>query len=64
MVFIVVGLIGLAVGGHYFLSNFMPKGEFNSLFSAGIIPIIYIAIGIKVGSELAGIIDNLMEESE
>jgi multicomponent Na+:H+ antiporter subunit B len=64
LVFIIVGLIGLAVGGHYFLSNFMPKGEFNSLFSAGVIPIIYIAIGIKVGSELAGVIDNLMEESE
>lgn len=64
LVFVVVGLIGLAVGGHCFLSNFLPKGSLASLFSAGIIPIIYIAIGFKVGSELAGIIDNLMEESE
>ena len=64
LVFIVIGLIGLAVSGNYFLSNFLPKGEVNSLFSAGVIPIIYIAIGFKVGAELAGIIDNLIEESE
>jgi multicomponent Na+:H+ antiporter subunit B len=64
LVFIVIGLTGLVVGGHYFLSNYLPKGEVNSLFSAGIIPIIYIAIGFKVGSELAGVIDHLVEESE
>lgn len=60
LIFVIVGLIGLAVGG-YFLLNFMPKGIPNLLFSAGIIPVIYVAIGFKVGSELAGIIDNLME---
>jgi multicomponent Na+:H+ antiporter subunit B len=63
LTFVVLGLIGLAVGGHYFLSNYLPKGEFNTLFSAGVIPIIYIAIGFKVGSELAGVIDQLMEET-
>jgi multicomponent Na+:H+ antiporter subunit B len=62
LVFVVMGLLGLAFGG-YFLLNFLPKGTANALFSAGIIPIIYIAIGFKVGSELAGIIDNLIEES-
>ncbi|MCK4240664.1 MAG: cation:proton antiporter [Candidatus Atribacteria bacterium] len=63
LVFVIIGLIGLAAGTHYFLNNFMPKGEFNTLLSAGIIPIIYIAIGFKVGSELSIIIDQLMEES-
>jgi len=63
LVFVIIGLIGLAVGTRYFLNNFMPKGEFNTLLSAGIIPIIYIAIGFKVGSELSKIIDLLMEES-
>ncbi len=62
LIFVVIGLLGLAFGD-YFLSNFLPKGTANTLFSAGIIPIIYIAIGIKVGSELASIIDNLIEES-
>jgi len=62
LIFVVIGLLGLVFGG-YFLLNFLPKGTANALFSAGIIPIIYIAIGFKVGSELAGIIDNLIEES-
>ncbi len=64
LVFVLMGLMGLTMGGHYFLSNFLPKGELNTLFSAGVIPIIYIAIGFKVGSELSGVIDNLVEESE
>jgi multicomponent Na+:H+ antiporter subunit B len=62
LTFVVIGLLGLVFGG-YFLLNFLPKGTANALLSAGIIPIIYIAIGFKVGSELAGIIDNLIEES-
>ena len=62
LIFVIVGLIGLSVGG-YFLLNFLPKGIPNSLFSAGIIPIIYVAIGFKVGSELAGVIDHLMEDT-
>ena len=62
LTFLVIGLLGLVFGSH-FLSNFLPKGTANELFSAGVIPIIYIAIGFKVGAELAGIIDNLIEES-
>jgi len=62
LIFVVIGLLGL-VFGSYFLLNFLPKGTANAIFSAGIIPIIYIAIGFKVGSELASIIDNLIEES-
>ncbi|MCD6218958.1 Na(+)/H(+) antiporter subunit B [Candidatus Calescamantes bacterium] len=61
LVFLIIGLIGLYFSG-YFLFNFLPKGVANTLFSAGIIPLIYIAIGFKVGAELAGIIDGLMEE--
>ena len=30
---------------------------------AGIIPLIYVAIGVKVGSELAGVIDDLVKET-
>ena len=63
LLFLAVGLIGLTMGRHYFLYNFLPKGTLNEIFSAGIIPILYIAIGFKVGSELTGIIDHLVEES-
>ena len=64
LAFVAIGLFGLTLGAHYFLANFLPKGDLNTLFSAGIIPIIYCAIGLKVGSELAGIVDNLMEATE
>ncbi|MEA1887646.1 MAG: Na(+)/H(+) antiporter subunit B [Bacteroidota bacterium] len=63
LIFIIMGIIGLTIGKD-FLFNFMPKGETGMLFSAGIIPIIYLAIGLKVGSELAGIIDDLIEKSQ
>ena len=64
LVFVAIGLLGLTIGTHYFLANFLPKGALNTLFSAGIIPVIYCAIGLKVGSELAGVVDNLMEATE
>ena len=63
LTFVITGILGLVFGG-YFLFNFLPKGVANTLLSAGIIPIIYVAIGFKVGAELAGIIDGLIEESE
>jgi len=62
LVFVVMGLLGF-VFSSYFLFNFLPKGTANTLLSGGIIPIIYIAVGFKVGSELASVIDNLIEES-
>lgn len=60
--FVIIGLLGLTVGGHYLL-NFMPKGTLNTLLSAGIIPLIYVAVGLKVGAELAGVIDDLVKET-
>jgi multicomponent Na+:H+ antiporter subunit B len=63
LVFVVIGLLGLTLGGGYFLANFMPHGVLNRVWSAGIIPVIYVAVGFKVGSELAGVIDDLIEET-
>ena len=57
--FLIIGLIGLFTNGS-FLTNFLSNGTLGTLFSAGIIPIIYILIGIKVGAELCGIIGNLI----
>lgn len=53
--YIVIGLIGLFVAGS-FLQNYLPTGTVGHLFSAGIIPIIYVLVGLKVGSEVSGII--------
>ena len=63
LVFVVIGLVGLAVGGT-FLLNFLPEGTPYALFSAGVIPVIYAAIGLKVGSELGAIIDKMAERAE
>ena len=63
LIFVIIGFLGLAAGG-YFLFNFLPKGIPYTLLSGGIIPIIYVAIGFKVGTELAGIIDGLIEDNE
>ena len=60
LTFVIIGLIGLGIGG-YFLNNFLAKGSVFALFSAGVIPILYAAIGLKVGAELAGIVANMFE---
>ncbi|MFO7950895.1 MAG: hydrogen gas-evolving membrane-bound hydrogenase subunit E [Candidatus Fermentibacteraceae bacterium] len=64
LVFVGLGLAGLAAAGHWFLSAFLPKGTPHQLFSAGIIPLIYVAVGLKVGVELTGVIDRLMEDTQ
>jgi len=60
LAFVAVGVFGI-VYGVGFLGNFLPLGVRNSLLSAGVIPIIYVAIGLKVGAELAGVVGHLME---
>jgi multicomponent Na+:H+ antiporter subunit B len=60
LTFATLGLAGLALG-QTFLQNFLPLGVPNDLVSAGIIPIIYIAVGFKVGAELTGVLDNMLK---
>ncbi len=62
LTFVCLGLYGLLTPKVSFLYNFLPMGTFNTLVSAGILPIIYIAIGFKVASEFAGIIDDVMSD--
>ncbi len=61
--FVVIGLLGLVLVTS-FLQNFLPAGTVGDLLSAGIIPIIYVLIGLKVGSEISGIVDNFLTEEE
>lgn len=60
-IYVLIGLIGLLTTG-YFLSNFLNTGLVGTLFSAGILPIVYVIIGLKVGSELTGVLNNFMNE--
>jgi len=48
ILFLSIALLGFTSG--YFFLNFISKGEPYKLFSAGIIPLCNLAIGLKVGS--------------
>jgi multisubunit Na+/H+ antiporter MnhB subunit len=53
LVFLTIALLGIPAG--YFFKNFLPTGEPFHLFSAGTIPLNYIAISIKVCAGLLAI---------
>ncbi|MCK4710071.1 MAG: hypothetical protein KAU21_15740, partial [Gammaproteobacteria bacterium] len=58
--FIVIGIIAL-FQGKAFLQPLFSQGEMGSLLSAGSLPLLYIAVGLKVGAELSGLLANLAE---
>jgi len=57
--FVIAGLYGLIVYGS-FLQNTAWTGNLNDLLSGGLIPLIYIFIGLKVGTELTSVLDILL----
>jgi multicomponent Na+:H+ antiporter subunit B len=57
--FIVIGLFALLDKGH-FLAPLLGAGTAGELFSAGTLPLLYLAVGLKVGTELAGMLARLM----
>jgi len=63
--YVFIGLIGLLTLDE-FLGNFLPSDISNMglLFSGGIIPIIYIIVGVKVGSEMSMIVQHLLNRSD
>jgi len=62
--YVLIGLMGLIVLDT-FLGNFIPHdiSQMGMLISGGIIPLIYIIVGIKVGSEMSQIAQNLMQRA-
>jgi multicomponent Na+:H+ antiporter subunit B len=62
-VYVLFGLVGLILSG-IFLRNFLPTGVIGELFSAGIVPLIYVAIGFKVGAELSNLISEFQKEGQ
>ncbi|NEX22892.1 sodium:proton antiporter [Thiorhodococcus mannitoliphagus] len=62
--FVLMGLLGLSLAGTAtFLGNFLPHPvtEMGRLLSAGVIPIIYALVGVKVGAEVAAIFGDMLE---
>ncbi len=63
--YVIIGLIGLLVLDR-FLGNFLPHdiSEMGMLLSGGIIPLVYIIVGIKVGSEMSLIVQHMIKRSD
>ena len=61
--FIAIGLYAL-ISGQDFLSPFLSHGQLGSLWSAGTLPFLYIAVGLKVGAELSSLLITLYDSEE
>lgn len=57
-----IGIAGLFLAGGFLDNRILPLGIPGELLSAGAIPVIYSLVGLKVGSELANILDALRKE--
>ncbi len=60
-VYVGVGTLGLLFASGFLDNRIFSLGTFGNLFSAGAIPVIYICIGMKVGSELSNVLEHLQE---
>lgn len=58
--FILIGIAAL-VDNQAFLTPMLSHGVLGQLWSAGTLPLLYGALGLKVGSELAGLLANLAQ---
>jgi multicomponent Na+:H+ antiporter subunit B len=56
--FIGIGLLGLLAHDR-FLTPLLGQGDLGTVFSAGSLPLLYLAVGLKVGAELGGLVGNL-----
>lgn len=61
--YVFIGVLGIYLAAGFLDNRILPLGEFGRLFSAGAIPIIYSLIGLKVGSELVGILDSMQRSN-
>ena len=62
--FIGLGVLGLVYAGGFLDSRVLPNGVFGTLFSAGVMPIIYSFIGLKVGAEFTSMLTHLAETEQ
>ena len=59
-----IGVAGIFLAGGFLDNSILPMGEFGTLLSAGVLPVIYILVGLKVGSELSGLLTKFQETQE
>jgi multicomponent Na+:H+ antiporter subunit B len=59
--FIAIGLYALWQGGEFLQPLFVAQGGLGELVSAGTLPLLYLAVGLKVGAELAGLLAQIAD---
>ena len=57
-----LGLLGLAAGSA-FMQNVLPLGRTGNVFSAGMIPLINLAVGIEIGAGLVILLTNFLHQT-
>ncbi len=62
--YVIVGIFGLVLAGGFLDNRFLPLGDYGKLFSAGAIPLIYIFIGLKVGTELSAVLEHFKRDHQ
>lgn len=62
--YVVIGILGIVLAGGFLDNRILPLGNFGSLFSAGALPVIYVFIGLKVGTEIASILLKIHSEAD
>ena len=60
--YVAVGLAGLVTGG-LFLTNFLPLGRTGDVFSAGMIPLINVAVALEVAAAFVLLSDEFLEQA-
>ncbi|MCD6181226.1 MAG: Na(+)/H(+) antiporter subunit B [Candidatus Cloacimonetes bacterium] len=60
--YVTIGALGIVLAGGFLDNRILPLGTFGTIFSAGAIPLIYSLIGLKVGTELVGILHAMRGE--
>lgn len=58
---VLIGLVGLIMTGSLF-ENILPIGEAGALFSAGIIPILSILVGLEAAAAIALIVSHMQSQ--
>src|SRR5262245_36171957 len=57
VMFVLAGIAGVVFAGGFLDNRALPLGTFGDFYSAGLIPILSVLLGIKVGCELSVILD-------
>jgi multicomponent Na+:H+ antiporter subunit B len=56
LAYVGLGIAGIFLAGGFLDNSILPLGKVGDLMSAGAVPVIYILIGLKVGSELSNLL--------